>query len=193
MQTGFDSAFPGFGAAFIAITLIFFCLTTVIAYYYMAETNLRFLVGGHSKKLIPGLKVSVGRSTTMTLQILILIAVAYGSVNTAADAWLMGDIGVGMMAWLNIIGILILQKPALAALKDFEAQQKMGIDPVFNPRPLGITGPPSGRPTRPPTARRNPRGSSTACTVRRAEHAAHGHLPRRGVTITRQFRNPPKL
>ncbi|MET3142749.1 UNVERIFIED_ORG: Na+/alanine symporter [Arthrobacter sp. UYEF2] len=29
--------------AFMAITLIFFCLTTVFAYYYMAETNLRFL------------------------------------------------------------------------------------------------------------------------------------------------------
>lgn len=140
VQTGFDSVFPGFGAAFIAITLIFFCLTTVIAYYYMAETNLRFLVGNSSNKMIPGVGASVGRVTTMTLQVLILIAVAYGSVNTAADAWLMGDIGVGMMAWLNIVGILILQKPALEALKDFERQQKLGLDPVFDPRPLGITG-----------------------------------------------------
>ena len=30
--------------AFMTITLIFFCLTTVFVYYYMAETNLRFLV-----------------------------------------------------------------------------------------------------------------------------------------------------
>ncbi|MGJ9404068.1 alanine/glycine:cation symporter family protein [Arthrobacter sp. KK5.5] len=140
VQTGFDSVFPGFGAAFIAITLIFFCLTTVFAYYYMAETNLRFLVGNSSNRLIPGLKVSIGRVTTMGLQVLILIAVAYGCVNTAADAWTMGDIGVGLMAWLNIIGILILQKPAFKALKDFEAQKKLGLDPVFDPRPLGIVG-----------------------------------------------------
>lgn len=33
-QTGFDYAFPGLGAAFVAITLIFFYLTTVIACYY---------------------------------------------------------------------------------------------------------------------------------------------------------------
>ena len=140
VQTGFDSVFPGFCAAFIAITLIFFCLTTVVAYYYMAETNLRFLVGNSSKKLIPGLRVSVGRVTTMALQVAILIAVAYGCVNTAADAWVMGDIGVGLMAWLNIIGILILQKPAFKALKDFERQQKLGLDPVFDPKPLGIIG-----------------------------------------------------
>jgi AGCS family alanine or glycine:cation symporter len=50
VQTGFDSVFHGVGAAFIAITLIFFCLTTVIAYYYMAETNLRFLVGSASTR-----------------------------------------------------------------------------------------------------------------------------------------------
>ncbi|WP_426939309.1 hypothetical protein ACQCSV_05810 [Pseudarthrobacter sp. S3] len=39
------------------------------------------------------------------------------------------------MVWLNIVGILILQKPAFKALKDFEAQQKPGLDPVFDPRP----------------------------------------------------------
>ncbi|WP_411375771.1 alanine/glycine:cation symporter family protein [Arthrobacter sp. MPF02] len=140
VQTGFDSVFPGVGAAFIAITLFFFCLTTIIAYYYMAETNLRFLLGKSSNRLVPGIKASFGRVATMALQVAILIAVAYGCVNTAADAWTMGDIGVGLMAWLNIVGILILQKPALKALKDYERQQKLGLDPVFDPRPLDITG-----------------------------------------------------
>ncbi|TLM81920.1 alanine:cation symporter family protein [Pseudarthrobacter sp. NamE2] len=140
VQTGFDSVFPGVGAAFIAITLFFFCLTTIIAYYYMAETNLRFLLGKSSNRLVPGIRASLGRVTTMALQVAILIAVAYGCVNTAADAWTMGDIGVGLMAWLNILGILILQKPALKALKDYERQQKLGLDPVFDPRPLDITG-----------------------------------------------------
>lgn len=140
VQTGFDSVFPGVGAAFIAITLVFFCLTTVIAYYYMAETNLRFLLGNSSSRMIPGLGTSLGRATTVALQVAILVAAAYGCVNTAADAWVMGDIGVGLMAWLNIVGILVLQKPAFKALKDFERQQKLGLDPVFDPRPLGITG-----------------------------------------------------
>lgn len=140
VQTGFDSVFPGVGAAFIAVTLFFFCLTTIIAYYYMAETNLRFLLGNASNKLVPGIRASVGRVTTMALQVAILIAVAYGCVNTAENAWVMGDIGVGLMAWLNIIGILILQKPALKVLKDYEQQRKLGLDPVFDPRPLDIAG-----------------------------------------------------
>src|SRR5699024_6976062 len=47
-------------------------------------------------------------------------------------------IGVGSMAWLNILGILLLQVPALKALKDYRQQKKQGLDPQFDPRPLGI-------------------------------------------------------
>ncbi len=34
--------------------------------------------------------------------------------------------------------MLILQKPALVALRDYEAQKKQGLDPVFDPLKLGI-------------------------------------------------------
>jgi AGCS family alanine or glycine:cation symporter len=46
--------------------------------------------------------------------------------------------GVGIMAWLNVIAIVILQKPAILALKDYEKQKAEGKDPVFNPVSLGI-------------------------------------------------------
>ena len=45
----------------------------------------------------------------------------------------MGDIGVGIMAWLNFIAIFLLRKPALALLKDYERQKKEGKDPVYDP------------------------------------------------------------
>ena len=49
-------------------------------------------------------------------------SVRFGSVKSAELAWAMGDIGVGLMAWLNIIAIIILQKPALKALQHYENQ-----------------------------------------------------------------------
>ena len=57
---------------------------------------------------------------------------------SATTAWDLGDVGVGLMAWLNIIAILILQGPALKALTDYEAQKKQGLDPVFDPDKLNI-------------------------------------------------------
>lgn len=54
----------------------------------------------------------------------------------------MGDIGVGLMAWLNIIGILIIflvAKPAIKVLRDYEAQQAAGVEEYrFDPQVLGI-------------------------------------------------------
>ncbi|GGU44925.1 alanine/glycine:cation symporter family protein [Nocardioides albus] len=140
-QAGFDTVFPGVGASFIAVSLAFFCFTTMVAYYYMAETNLRFLVGRFSTVPLGGQRgPSLGRVATLVLQAVILAASAYGCVSTASDAWTLGDIGVGLMAWLNILGILVLQQPAFAALRDYERQKKQGLDPVFDPLALRITG-----------------------------------------------------
>ncbi|WP_330230331.1 alanine:cation symporter family protein [Nocardia sp. NBC_00508] len=139
-QVGFDTLWSGAGATFVAVSLAFFCLTTIIAYYYMAETNLRFLLGKYSPIPVPVIRGSIGSNSTLVLQALILVSVVVGSVSTATEAWTLGDIGVGLMAWLNIVGIIVLQQPAYKALRDFERQQKAGVDPVFDPLALSIPG-----------------------------------------------------
>lgn len=130
-QGGFDTVLPGFGASFIAVSLAFFAFTTIVAYYYMAETNLSYLMRGLHKQ---GLRMVLLR----VLQLLILVAAVVGSINSSGSAWALGDIGVGLMAWLNIIAILIIQQPAMKVLRDFEKQKKAGVDPVFDSKALGI-------------------------------------------------------
>lgn len=126
-QAAIESVIPGFGASFVAIALFFFAFTTIMAYYYMAETNVAYLLRGKNSKV------------AMTiLKFVLLGATFYGAVREAALAWALGDIGLGIMVWLNLIAILILAKPALKALKDYEEQKKQGLDPVFNSTKLGI-------------------------------------------------------
>ena len=58
VQTAMENIMPGFGAVFVAVALFFFAFTTIMAYYYIAETNIRYLT--RSMKLnwaIPVLKV----------------------------------------------------------------------------------------------------------------------------------------
>ena len=127
VQTAMEQMMPGFGAIFVAVALFFFAFTTIVAYYYIAETNIIYLT---RKMQMPWL--------TLLLKIGIMAATVYGTVKTADLAWGLGDIGVGLMAWLNIIAIILLQKPAFACLRDYEAQKKQGLDPVFHPEKLGI-------------------------------------------------------
>lgn len=119
--------FPAIGNGFVAIALLFFAFTTIMAYYYIAETNLSYL----TKKV-------TNKWTLGALRLAIMAATFYGTVKSAELAWTFGDIGVGLMAWINLIAILLLRKPALIAFKDYVAQKKQGLDPVFNAEKLGI-------------------------------------------------------
>ena len=127
VQSGIDTVLPGWGSGFVALALFFFAFTTIMAYYYMAETNLTYLNGHKTRPL-----------ATLLLRLAITGMVVFGAYHNAKTAWALGDIGVGLMAWLNIIAIFLLQKPALAALRDYEVQKKAGKEPVFDPEALGI-------------------------------------------------------
>jgi AGCS family alanine or glycine:cation symporter len=112
----FDPNISGFGSYFIAIALFFFAFTTILAYSYITETNAAFLTKNMSKK---SSKVYI-----FFTRLILVFATAYGTIKTANTAWAMGDLGVGIMAWLNIVAIWILFKPAFSALRDFERQKK---------------------------------------------------------------------
>ena len=130
-QMAIESTLPGVGKPFIAFALFFFSFTTILAYYYIAETNVAYL----KKTLkLPG--------AVFILKVALLSSVFYGTVKTANLAWGLGDIGVGLMAWLNIVGIVLIffmGKPAIKALKDYEKQKNDGVtDYTFDPKKLGI-------------------------------------------------------
>ena len=132
-QGAVNTLINGFGAAFVAIALFFFAFTTLMAYYYIAEVNVNYII-----KRLTG-KGNV--MATHVLKVVLLGMTFYGAVKTSDLAWAMGDIGVGLMAWLNIIAILALSNIAMKCFKDYERQLKEGKaseDITFDPVSLGI-------------------------------------------------------
>lgn len=130
-QMAIESVMPGIGNPFVAIALFFFSFTTLMAYYYISESNVAYI---RRTIKLPGAMTA--------LKVMLLIAVFYGAIKESGLVWAMGDIGLGIMAWVNIIGILIIYfmgKPAMKALKDYEAQLKSGTKEFsFDPIKLGI-------------------------------------------------------
>ena len=130
-QLAIQSVMGGFGKIFVAIALFFFAFTTLLAYYYIAETNVAYI---RRSFRFPG--------ELTIIKFVLLGAVFYGTVRTADLAWGLGDIGLGVMAAVNVFGILILYfmgQPALIALKDYEEQHKAGVtEYTFDPKKLGI-------------------------------------------------------
>ncbi len=132
-QMAVESVFTGVGKPFVALALFFFAFTTILAYYFIAENNIYYIKRTFK---VPG--------AIFALKVVIMTATFYGTVKAASIAWGLGDIGVGLMAWLNIIGIIIIffmSKPAIKALEDYEQQQKDGVENyTFDPKKLGIEG-----------------------------------------------------
>lgn len=112
----------------VSVALFFFAFTTIMAYYYYAETNLVYLFGKGKKEKI----------LIWVLRFCLIFAVFFGSLKEAKIIWDLGDIGVGIMAWINIISVLLLSRIAFRTLRSYEKQKKEGKEPVFNPNDLNI-------------------------------------------------------
>ena len=120
-QYAVSTVFPAIGSAFVAIALTFFAFTTIMANYYIAETNVSFIQSYKTAKLLKNL-----------LRVAILISVFIGCVTTAKTAWTLGDIGGGLMAWLNLIAILLLRKKVDIVFKDYHILRKQNRNPKFD-------------------------------------------------------------
>lgn len=123
---------PNMGNILIAFALFFFAFTTILAYYYYAETNLVYLFSRRSNR--KGLE----RGLIWVLRICVIGSVFFGSLYEAKAMWDLGDIAVGSMAWINIIAILLLSRKAFKTLNSYERQEKNGKEPKFVPKELGI-------------------------------------------------------
>ena len=132
-QTAVNSFIPGFGSGFVAIALFFFTFTTILAYAFYTDSNIGYLFKANSNSGSYKLTLNLFRA-------LLCIMVFVGAVSSADVVWNFGSAGVGAMAWFNIIAILLLTKPGIATLRDYERQKKLGLDPVFIPSRLGIKG-----------------------------------------------------
>ena len=152
-------------ANLISIALFFFAFTTIMAYYYYAETNLIYLFSRFRRWRLQRFKKKerdpekIERATAKmelanmefgdsrdekivvgVLRVCLIMAVFFGSLNSSGVAWTLGDIGVGTMAWMNLIAILLLSPKALRTLRDYEQFQKKGEEPYFDPKKLDIEG-----------------------------------------------------
>ena len=133
-QAAVDTVLHGIGSQFVGVVLVFFVFTTIMAYYFYAESGVVYLF--HRSKH------ATKRGETATIWVfrfLLLGATVFGAMKEADTIWKLGDIGVGLMAWINVVALLFLCPKGVAALRDYERRQKAGEkDPVFHPSEFGI-------------------------------------------------------
>ena len=116
-QAAVDSVISGFGSTFVSIAMVFFVFTTVMAYYFYGESSIIHIFSSSRN--------SVGEKAAIwTFRILLLAMVIFGATREANVVWQLGDIGVGLTAWLNVIALLLLCPEAISLLREYEKSLK---------------------------------------------------------------------
>lgn len=125
-QNALVSSFGGnWVGSLLSVIVILFVFTSLLGYYYQAESNVSYIF----KESKTAIWVFRG----------VFIASNLAGVFVTNDTiWSMGDIGCGLMAWLNIIAILLLSTKGIKILADYEKQLKSGKEITFDPSIVGI-------------------------------------------------------
>lgn len=106
-QRAFEIGLGDFGVAFIAISLFFFALTTIVGWYFFGEGNIKYLFGGRAVKYY---------------RVAVLGFIILGSFLKVDLVWDLADMFNGLMVIPNLIGLFILAPQAVEILKDYDTR-----------------------------------------------------------------------
>ncbi|WP_311064946.1 sodium:alanine symporter family protein [Halomonas sp. DWK9] len=120
-QMALSSHVGDWGGMFIAIAILLFAFTSVIANYSYGESNIEYLAGRRAPLAV------------MLYRLAVLGMIMVGSVASLGAIWNFADLSMGMMAIINLVAILLLSPIAFALFKDYDTQLKAGKEPVFDP------------------------------------------------------------
>ncbi|AEY02294.1 sodium/alanine symporter [Oceanimonas sp. GK1] len=118
-QKALSNEVGDWGNYFIAIAILFFAFTSIVANYAYAENNLVFLEHNHPAGLL-------------VFRLFVLGMVMFGSVGELPTIWAMADTSMGMMALINLVAILLLSGVVVKLAKDYNDQRKLGRLPTFD-------------------------------------------------------------
>lgn len=113
-QVAISSELGGFGIKFIGIALMFFAWTSILGNYYYGESNLVYIFPNCTK---PG----------MTIYRLIVLGFLYfGATTDVPVVWNLADFFNGIMAMLNLIGIILLTGIVVKVARDYDRKLAAG-------------------------------------------------------------------
>lgn len=127
VQAALSGTFGGFGSWFITGATMLFAFTTILGNYYYCEGNLPYL-----------LRRDARRWELAVFRLAAALIVFLGARMDFSLVWDTADVTMGLMALINLTAILLLAKPVLLALGDYQRQKREGRDPVFRAADIGL-------------------------------------------------------
>jgi AGCS family alanine or glycine:cation symporter len=105
----FDVGLPGIGKYIVSVGLILFAYSTILGWEYYGERCLEYLAG---------------TKPIMAYRLIWVVAVVVGAIGGLGFMWDLADTLNGLMAFPNLIGVLMLSPVVFRLTKEFFAKEK---------------------------------------------------------------------
>jgi AGCS family alanine or glycine:cation symporter len=105
----FDTGLPGIGRYIVSVGLILFAYSTILGWEYYGERCLEYLFG---------------TKPIMAYRIIWVVAVIVGAVGGLTFMWDLADTLNGLMAFPNLVGLLMLSPVVFKLTKEYFSSQK---------------------------------------------------------------------
>ncbi|WP_304526633.1 sodium:alanine symporter family protein [Halomonas sp. I5-271120] len=108
------------GRTFVSLALLLFAFSTILYNYYLGENSLNFF-SRDNQTLFNAFRVAI------------VLLVCWGATTDLGTVFGFADVTMGLLAVANLIALIMLFKPGLRILKDFDGQIRGGIkQPIFD-------------------------------------------------------------
>lgn len=119
VQNALNAQVGNWGQYFLAIIVLFFAFTSIVANYSYAENCMVFLRPAGSSRLI-------------VFRLAVLATVMFGALASLPFVWTLADISMGLMAITNLTALVLLSKLAVKLARDYGDQRRAGKVPNFD-------------------------------------------------------------
>ena len=111
--------------------MFLFTFTTIMAYsLYLSRINYFFFSGYTNRKNVKIVSTLINIVTT--------ILAFLGPLVSSSTIWSMASAMCGLISLVNLFSLILLYKPAIITLKDYEKQRSEGKNPIFKSDDIGI-------------------------------------------------------
>ena len=105
---------PALVSFLLMLCLVFFAFTTILGWDYYSERCLEYLSGGNQKAVL-------------VYRWLYILAVFFGPYLTVAAVWTIADIFNGLMAFPNLVALVVLRGVVAGETKKFFSKVRSGV------------------------------------------------------------------
>ncbi len=127
VQTALASNFGRFGYYFVTFALLLFAFTTLLGNLFYCEGCMNYIA-----------KRTLSKKAMLVFNVAACAVVFVGALLDFGLVWNLADVLMGIMALINLPVIVMLGRPAMAALKDYAAQRKAGQNPAFKASSIAL-------------------------------------------------------